>query len=225
MQYIIFSDIHGNLEALKVLLDIENPEMKKRFIFCGDVCGYYYQAKECSDLLQDINGLIAVRGNHDQYYLDAYDDTARTKELVEKYGSSYMDKYEDVRTYIESLPKRAEIHCGEMVIHIQHGTPIELLEGRLYPDTPLPKGEPGHIYITGHTHYRMLKEERNSIWINPGSLGQPRDGKGFSYCVLDDETLDVSFRNVNVNIEKLVQEVRLRDPENKYLGEVLYRSL
>lgn len=223
MKYVIFSDIHGNGEALRKLLEKE-ASSDTGFIFCGDICGYYYEIWECVDLLKSIKGLIAVRGNHDQYYIDAFDDAEMTKQLAKKYGSTYIEKRDYVRHYLSSLPLIRTINCDGRVIQIQHGTPENLLEGRLYPDTPLPIADKGTIYMVGHTHYQMYRDSGGTIWVNPGSLGQPRDGKGFSYCKLDTETWNFQFSSMDVDIKGLVQKIRMNDPENKYLEEILYRK-
>ena len=224
MKWIIFSDIHGNADALRKLLEIEKRGNNTCFIFCGDICGYYYQIKECASLLESIDGLISVRGNHDQYYLDSYDNKILTDQLVNKYGSSYQEKLPGVFSCIKAMPTNIEITIGEKRVYVQHGTPDNLMEGRIYPDNALPILKENSIYISGHTHYQMVRRVGNSIWINPGSLGQPRDRKGFSYCVMD-ENLNMVFRTVPIDIKSLVREIRMRDSENKYLEEVLYRSL
>lgn len=222
MKYVIFSDIHGNADALKKILDVE-AEGNKIFIFCGDVCGYYYDAKECVSLLKSIEGLVAVRGNHDQYYLDVYRNEKLTEQMAVKYGTSYKEKEKDVYDYISGLPLSQIIDEERSRLCIQHGAVGDELEGRIYPDSALPNVDMNTIYISGHTHYRMYREIGSSVWINPGSLGQPRDGKGFSYCVLDSDDMTVDFRTVDIDIAPLVKEIRRRDPGYKYLEEVLYR--
>lgn len=224
MKYVIFSDIHGNADALRKLLEKETQDSGTGFIFCGDVCGYYYEARECIDLLKSIQGLIAVRGNHDQYYIDAFDDPEITEKLAQKYGSSYREKNEDIREYLLSLPLVRIIERDGRIMRIQHGLPADPLEGRLYPDTPLPEAEKGTVYIVGHTHYQMYRDYSESLWVNPGSLGQPRDGKGFSYCRLDTEIMNFQFCSVDVDTRRLVQKIRMNDPENKYLEVILCRK-
>ena len=223
MKYIIFSDVHGNDIALRKLLEEEKPGSDKKFIFCGDVCGYYYGEKECVRLLESIGDLTAVRGNHDQYYIDAYDDTETTEKLIKKYGSSYKCKYDSVLEYVQRLPLRAEITIGGRLFSVVHGTPEDPLEGRIYPDSGIDRKEKGFACISGHTHYAMLRREGDILWINPGSLGQPRDGKGFSYCSIDDVTMEIAFRHFEIDTKPIIEVARKNDPENKYLEEIFYR--
>ena len=224
MEYVIFSDIHGNAKALCEMMKSELNGCNRRFIFCGDICGYYYEAEECVRLLERIPGLMIVRGNHDQYYLDAYYDYDFTEKLVQKYGSSYRIKNETVYSYINNLPERLQLNIAGRKVYVQHGSYSNSLEGRVYPNTELENLTTDAVYIFGHTHYQMYRRKDNCIYINPGSLGQPRDGIGFAYCVLDDE-FKATFHRVELDVNELVQEVRIKDPDNMYLEEVLYRNL
>lgn len=229
-EYVIFSDIHGNLAALMDFLHVEKPGENRTFIFLGDVAGYYYDTAACVSLLKRIPGLIAVRGNHDQMYLDAYSDRKRTEELSKKYSTAYYDKTEDVQIFLEHLPVSMKLGCCGTEILIQHGIPEDPLEGRIYPDTALPVPGDGirRVILTGHTHYRMKRSTGNTLWLNPGSLGQPRDGKGFSYCILrlteEDWKTKVSYRTVKPDLRNLEQQIRERDPDHPYLWEVLHRG-
>lgn len=225
MRIVIFSDVHGNVLALKEFIKKEQNYENDLFVFCGDICGYYYEIDECVDILSSIPNLVAVRGNHDQYYVDAFNDSEMTHKLIMKYGSIYNYKSRKVLSFIKSMPLNKTIDCGDVTIHIQHGTPNDFLEGRVYPDTPLPYGCDGNIFIAGHTHYRLYKKDNNIVWINPGSLGQPRDGKGFSYCVMDTKEMVPHYKTVRINIDSLVKNIRKNDPENKYLEEILYRQI
>lgn len=224
MEYVIFSDVHGNSYVLRELLKREGSSTNKRFIFCGDICGYYYDAEECIRLLERIPDLITVRGNHDQYYLEAYDNNDMTERLVQKYGSSYRSKNENIYSYIEKMPVSMDIEIRGREVYIQHGSNLDPIEGRVYPDAKLDNLRNDAVYIAGHTHYQMFKRVNNTLWINPGSLGQPRDGKGFVYCVMD-ENFNVVYHRIDINISPLIQKVKLKDSENKYLEEVLYRNL
>ena len=204
--------------------------MEKQFIFLGDLVGYYYDPASCREQLRAIPKLISVRGNHDEKYIDAFEDPERTERICEKYSSAYRDKDSSVRSFLEGLPVREKITCGCTEILIQHGSPDDPVRGTVYPDTILPvfSDNRKRVILTGHTHYRMVRREGNTVWLNPGSLGQPRDGKGFSYAALylDEETgeCEVDFRTVSPDLTGLEKEIKKRDPEKPYLIEVLHRG-
>ncbi len=229
-EFIVFSDIHGNSEALSFFLKAEPFEEGKQYIFLGDLAGYYYDPALCMEQLRAIPNLISVRGNHDEKYIDAYEDEERTAKICEKYSSAYRDKDPAVLAFLRSLPVREKITCGCTEILIQHGSPDDSVRGRLYPDTTLPvfPDNRKRVILTGHTHYRMVRREGNTLWLNPGSLGQPRDGKGFSYAALwiDEESgnAEVDFRTVTPDLSGLEKMIKERDPDRPYLIEVLHRG-
>ncbi len=228
MELVIFSDIHGNADAFRKMLERENQRSGRLFIFCGDLAGYYYDFEECAELLTGLDRLISVRGNHDQYYIDSFSDKDMTDRLAGQYGSSYRIKSIKVLEYLKSMSCCVRIKPEHgMAMAIQHGAPYNLLEGRIYPDTSVKSVKnmrDNTIIICGHTHYQLYRKDKGHIWINPGSLGQPRDGKGFSYCVYDTDNRQADFRKVEIDMEALTDRIKADDPDHKYLAEVLQRK-
>lgn len=224
MKLIIFSDIHGNAEALEAFLNQSVIHTEDMVVFCGDIAGYYYDAAECIELMGRIHHFIAVRGNHDQYYINAFHDERLTERLVKNYGVSYRIKDERIFAFLTGLPLQRQIKRNGCQILIQHGSPEEPLEGRIYPDTQLKAEAENTIYVCGHTHYQMYRKKGTNIWINSGSLGQPRDGKGFSYCVFDMENKEMEFHTISLDTRNLILKVESNDPGNPYLKEVLCRN-
>ena len=227
MKALVFSDIHGNYLALKELVNIEPPGIYDQYIFCGDLVGYYYESESCLEVLEGIHNLVAVKGNHDQMYAECFENPDMTKKLIGKYGNSYRLKSKYIKEYIDCLPVQATIASSNGYCLVQHGTPWDLLNGRFYPNTDIGRYTVERLFkfiICGHTHYQMCKRLNDQIWINPGSLGQPRDGKGFSYCIVDTETYDIIFKTINVNINDLIEQIIKFDPLNRYLVDVLMRN-
>ena len=184
MRAAIFSDIHSNPFALRaVLKDIERQ--KPELILCaGDVFGYYPWAQEVFELLLPL-GAKTVLGNHDRLVLE-------TLGLVsQKTGGQRPSYYEaarlnglelssEAREWLKHLPASLAVEAGSWRIRMVHGTPENLLEGRYYPDdTSQPAWMPStkEILVLGHTHYPILRRTHGGGWLlNPGSVGQPRDG-------------------------------------------------
>lgn len=230
MKIIFFSDIHGNGYAYDAFLkDIFQIEYD-RIIFCGDIFGYYYQPLEILKSIRE-NNISAIKGNHEQLFLDMYRERKERQPVIERYGSSY--KYalehidmEDVE-YLESLDDHLILDIDGKMIGVYHGTPGNPLNGRLYPDT---KVEPDDLYqrfdcvIIGHTHHKMVKKCGTTLILNPGSLGQQRDGKGCSYMILDTETLQYEFKIVSYPQELVGYEVDQYDGGRPDFKEVLFRK-
>lgn len=229
MKILIFSDIHGNQYSFeKFYSQLKRIDFDKA-VFCGDIFGYYYGQRVIYDLLKKIDNLIWLKGNHDQYFVNAYYDHLLIPELIKKYGHSYkinMDLFSDEEiAYIDQLSSSYILRDGKKRIGIFHGTPDNTLEGRLYPkDTPNECFINYDYVIIGHTHCRILKSIGETKIINSGSIGQPRDGNGFGYCILNTNSGNVDYYNVYTDVKALYREIDLYDSKLTKLKEVLERK-
>ncbi len=230
MKICFFSDIHGNIFSFKEFLkDIKDRDIDL-IVFGGDFFGYYYYVNEIIDEVRKRN-IISILGNHDRYFLDLLENKIDENWLISKYGNTYKNIINRISKanlkYILNLPIKYEIKYNELKIGFFHGSPDEPLWGRIYPDTDiktLNKIEEYNIVFLGHTHHKMIKKAGNTIIINPGSLGQQRDGKGTSYVLFDTETLDTKFIIVEYNVYELIEKINLYDRDNDRLKEVLLRK-
>lgn len=221
----VFSDVHGNYLALEQMI-LNEMQTVDCFFFLGDIFGYFYQQKKIIDRLMKMDNLFFLKGNHDQYYLQCQNDERYRERLIQKYGQSYKLELETQEiAFLNSAPDYMEVNLGGRLIGAYHGGPYDPLEQRIYPDTEVMFKTEIKEYdclLIGHTHYRLLKKAGNTIILNPGSLGQPRDENGFSYCVLDTETMCCEFKNVFPDIAQLLCETKINDYGNKnwqYLRE------
>ena len=210
MRLLVFSDIHGNIDALKKMYAaVEHLDYDKS-VFLGDIFGYYYHQKEVLAVLQKKSDLIWLKGNHDAYAVNVYKGVLGKGELIENYGSvSIADE-------------------NNRKIGFFHGRPEKELEGRLYPRDPVvnpAEYEKFDIVIQGHTHWRMSRYSKGTWIVNPGSIGQPRDGKGFGFAIVDTRSYEAQFYSVNINLHELFQEAERWDPNLKKLKDVLQRKV
>ena len=67
MKVAVISDIHGNLEALNAVIARANIESVDKYICVGDIVGYNANPAECLKIVQSLDLLAIVRGNHDEY--------------------------------------------------------------------------------------------------------------------------------------------------------------
>ncbi|MBR0090479.1 MAG: metallophosphoesterase family protein [Lachnospiraceae bacterium] len=221
MKLCIFADVHGNAEAFVKMMEREYGHVD-RFVFAGDIFGYFYDQPEIIDRMISLPDLLAVKGNHEQYYLGG-----TSGDLIDRYGSSYELQLSEIqRKYVEELPDHEETVIDGKRVAVFHGGPGDFLEERIYPDTALSEtiaSSGWDCLILAHTHYGMLRKIGKTTVVNPGSLGQPRDGKGFGYCVWDTETDTFMFRTVDVKTADLLEQVRQWDAE-KYVYRYLSRK-
>ncbi len=212
MNIAVLSDIHSNKFALLATLNFLKEKKIDKYIFLGDFFGYYPWADETFELINDIFlNSIHILGNHDDLIISP-------KKMVEK------PEYWDVIVQNKNnLPKKA-LHwlislesedffeIDGLNIRICHGTPDDTLMGRYYPDDMkeyawFPKNN--EVLLMGHTHYPLLKKTKNGgLIVNPGSVGQPRDGiLESSLCILDTSNLDVTFFRIPYLIDVALTEL------------------
>lgn len=233
MRKIIFSDVHGNHFAFDSFLkDLhKNGFDNLDKIFLGDFVGYYYGANEIISYCRT-NQIDCILGNHDFNFLNAIHNKTDLLRLDQKYGHSYSKLANEISTkninFLKSLPKIRNFSINDKSIYLCHGSPNEPLLDRVYPDTNLLKYADVckniDIVFCGHTHYKMDRLCNNVRFVNPGSLGQQRDGTGCSYICFDFETEQCDFYTVDFNRKDLVKEIDFFDPDKNNLKEVLFRT-
>lgn len=231
MKIVIFSDIHGNKFAFDELMKNISSIDYDYIIFGGDIFGYYYNQEYIIKKLEKMKNLIWLKGNHDQNFLDVYMNSSLEKELVKNYGHSYArirDKFSlDIYEKIRDLPEYAEMGIDGIKVGIFHGTPDSYLTGRFYPDNEIEDEtlySKYDIVILGHTHFQMVKKVGKTLVINPGSAGQPRDGRGYSYAIYDSDSGVVEFNTFTYDVRKLYNQIERYDRGLTKLKEVLERK-
>lgn len=228
MKICIFSDIHGNGSAFRVAYNMIISEKADINIFLGDLCGYYFDQKEIFFMLQTIPKLIALKGNHDLIFLRIINkDEELRQAYLEKYGNSMenllVQDTSELNQWLSGLPD-LYIHANS-ALAFYHGSPWDTMDGYVYPDSPLEKflDYPSSLFILGHTHYPMVRTIGDKLIVNPGSLGQPRNGGWPTYAVIDYPSNKVIFREVSYNRSELSEQIDKLDGSNEYLKKVLYR--
>lgn len=231
MKIVVFSDIHGNGYSFDGFLDALSTIEYDEVIFLGDFFGYYYDQNRIIEYCIE-NNFICLRGNHDQYLLNLIDGHLSLDTLVSKYGSSYSHALRDLTTrdidFIRNLPEYKVLKIDEFgALLFCHGCPFDFLEGRIYPDTDLDKykvfTKDYRYIVSGNTHHKIERKLGETIFLNPGSLGQQRDGKGCSFLLIDTTLKTNKFFVVDYEISLLERDIDFYDSNNYKLKEVLRR--
>jgi putative phosphoesterase len=224
----ILSDIHGNFSALKASLHFFEGKVDK-LLFLGDISGYYPFVEECISMIPwDIT--IGIVGNHDVILLNYLNNPASLPANYQvQYGSALVRSAEKLskksREKLMSLPTTRVCSVGDISICMVHGTPWDVLNGRVYPD--FQEWDrfgacPADIILIGHTHYPLKREMGNKLVINPGSVGQPRDGnRNVSVAELDLYSRRVQFHRISYDPSAIIDDARIHDPNTPYLVQVL----
>ena len=93
----------------------------------------------------------------------------------------------------------------------------------IYKETDIQLSTTVPFIFLGHTHYPMTKKVNDTLIINPGSIGQPRDYNKGSFSIID--LKDKKVENIRYTYEKSQLEKRIIELEdNKYLQDVLKRE-
>lgn len=231
MKIVFFSDIHGNKYAFDKFLEQIQDDNVDMIIFGGDVLGYYYYANEIINYLKT-SSIVCLLGNHDKMFLDVVDHTIEEKSLVKKYGDAYKNIVSTISVenveFLRGLGTNFKMEINGMKLGFFHGGPADDLLQRIYPDTVIESDDfADYDYVfLGHTHHKLVKRVIGCTIINPGSLGQQRDGKGCSYVEFDTETREYVIRVVEYDVSLLEKDICHMESDEKMrerLIEVLYR--
>jgi predicted phosphodiesterase len=217
MEYAILSDIHGNEEALYSVLEECFKRNIHAYIFLGDLVDYGAGSNE---VLTEVRKLgfqtkFIVCGNHDAAVVD-------DKQLVRfkrKYGkdSLLITRRELSEGNLEFLKNEiVSVNDGRVITpfgEFYHGSFNDQLWGNLYSDcedSMINFDCYGKTMIVGHTHLQM-KFVRNGVTvINPGSVGQPRNGDNRAqFCIYNLDNDEFSFHRVNYNVDKAASKIKL----------------
>jgi putative phosphoesterase len=209
-QTAVIADIHSNLEAFKKVIGEINKRGIKKIYCCGDIVGYGAEQNECVNLIKK-HKIISIKGNHDVSCISLQD-----KDLFNEYGRAgieYGNKTitEENKQFLFNL----STCLGLNGICFVHGSPINRLWEYVYPDSPLSKFKnffkktKAGILVMGHTHIPFIKRIKDNLAVNPGSVGQPRDGdKRASFCILDPETKEAEIIRIDYNIKKTACRIK-----------------
>ena len=211
MRIAILSDVHSNYHALAPVLENVRSESPDLVILLGDFFGYYPWAVETYGLVKQLDA-IAIKGNHDAL-LTAAGSPAPTcwhHALAEENKRRLQRSTPAALEWLQQLPLSRTITCDGLSVHLCHGTPADPANGRYYPDDEaehawLP-GE-GELLLLGHTHYPLDRRTKSGgLVINPGSVGQPRDGDlRASWGMLDTRTLRFEVRRTPYDVHRAIR--------------------
>jgi putative phosphoesterase len=195
----IISDIHGNYEALKVVLkEIDMAGISE--IYClGDVVGYYSQVNECCNALRERN-IPTLMGNHD-WYMASGSFCPRSQSVNDclRYQRRIISN-ENVK-WIKKFKIQFEIGNIKMV----HGGWTDPIDEYLYEiNSEYFERIEGKIFFSGHTHIQSIHTFENKTYCNPGSVGMPRDGDPrAAFCILNKE--EITLHRVSYDMEKVFE--------------------
>ncbi|GAB7008563.1 metallophosphoesterase family protein [Halorubrum trueperi] len=202
----LISDVHANLSALEAVLN-DMPAVD-RIVCAGDVIGYNPWPGECVERVRDVAS-ATVRGNHDRMVEtpERYRANRMAEAGLEHAKASLSD---DQLGWLRRLPRSAEIAGGRYLLVHSHPAP-EREDAYVRPEEFSTLDRYMDEYdgiVLGHTHVQGARSVGDGEVVNPGSVGQPRDGDpDAAYAVLDTATGAVDLRRVGYDVDRVREAI------------------
>jgi predicted phosphodiesterase len=234
----VYSDVHANLPALEAVLaqlDALHPDL----VLClGDLVGYHADPSACIAAVRQA-GHVAVMGNHDRDTAGSRPQgqgTTSLARLTQEWTRSRLSA--DESAWLDGLPNRWIDPCGLVAVHGCYLNDVHVtgyVTGTMLPDNlaavarnAAERGWP-KVALCGHTHlplcgwlyrgdtYEIVPKGRTLRWpasstavlLNPGSVGQPRDGDPrAAFALIDLEARAFEVRRVVYDVERAVAVLR-----------------
>jgi len=243
MRYLILSDIHANLEALETVLSDAQDRGCDGTLVLGDLVGYGADPNAVVDRVRGLQPTAMVRGNHDKVVFGL--DQADGFNAVAKEAAEWMLDIltPENRDWIAALPEGPV--AVDDLIEICHGAPYDE-DAYIFDETDARlafKTATRPLCLFGHTHYPVVYElakgscsrrepsgdaevrleliEGVRYLVNPGSVGQPRDGDPRAAYMI----VDAAARRVELFRLMYPLQVAQAKVINAGLPEILARRL
>ena len=231
MRYLILSDIHANLDALESVLSTAPAASWDRVVVLGDLVGYGAEPNAVVDRVRALDPVAVIRGNHDKAACgleDAsnFNQVARTAAVwtLENLNAENLQ-------YLRDLP-RGPVSIDDLV-EICHGAPFDEDHYIFDGDDASRALEAGvrPVCLFGHTHLPVVFRRDGEVFdgfvpdgeqetrielangtrylINPGSVGQPRDGDPrAAFAIYDSDGPTLALCRVDYSVETAQRRIR-----------------
>ena len=232
MRYFILSDIHSNIEALEACIQRAKEAGYEGVLCCGDIVGYGPNPVEAIDVVRALNA-VTIRGNHDRVAAgldEAAQFNPHARRAVYWTRAVLPELYRD---YLASLPVGPLAVDGDA--QIVHGAITDeddyiFTEADADENFPLAKK---HLTFFGHSHFPVVFsadsagnsvlapsyefdefvavkcEGGKKLFVNPGSVGQPRDGDPrASFAIWDQDHARIEFYRVEYDLGRTQKKMR-----------------
>jgi len=208
MRILLLADIHGNWPALRTL-----NEPCDVCLCLGDLVDYGLEPAPCIDWVRQ-KAHHTVRGNHDH-------GVAQDVTISGRNGFRYLTAVtrpltrerlaEDDLRYLSRLPVTQMLTLEDTRFLLVHATPRDPLDEWAPPDLAFWQRRlqdvEADVVCVGHTHLPYVLEVGDKLVINPGSLGQPRDGDPrASYAIIED--YKVELKRLEYPVEETVRAIQ-----------------
>ena len=167
MKFLIVSDIHGDAECCRAMLEAVRREGAEKILILGDVLYHGprndlpsgYAPKKVIEMLNAVSDrIVCVRGNCEA----------------------------EVDQMVLSFPCMADT---AVVLDEDKQVSIYMSHGHIFNPDKLPEMPIGSIFLYGHTHIYSIEKREGALCLNPGSVSIPKGGNPRTYAVYDSGSL------------------------------------
>jgi predicted phosphodiesterase len=201
MRFAVLSDIHSNLEALEAVLGDARAQHCEQFVCLGDIVGYNANPSECVHRIRDLDCPV-VKGNHDEQASIAVSTEGFNEMAEEAIGWTREHLSADEKAWLADLPLTKQVRDFTLVTY-QH-TALCFF-GHTHWPTAFLRDDGVHRIAVG----QIVLAPGRKYFINPGSIGQPRDRDWrAAYCIYDTERNVVEQHRVKYDLESAQRKIR-----------------
>ena len=203
----VFSDAHGNLAGLQKAFVIAEQHGANQFVYLGDAVGYIPSTDALEMLRLSEKRISFVKGNHEDQVLTITNPSSSDE--IKKHSLIRGKMTQTQIAFVSSWPEKMTMDTGDFKLLFLHGSPEDPLNGYIYANTPL-KDHPSYseynLIFVGNTHIPFIRKFGQSVIINVGSVGLPRDhGKVGSIALLNFSELKVKI--IRYSIAEIQDEI------------------
>ncbi len=223
MRVLLLADIHANWAALEAI-----NEPFDACLFLGDLVDYGLEPSPCIQWIRQ-KATHGVRGNHDH-------GVAQLVKVQGRAGFKYLTGVTrqvtqeristEERRFLGALPVTKRVTMDGVKFLLVHATPRDPLDEYSIADVDFWSRRlanvDAQVICVGHTHHPYILEVGDKLVINPGSVGQPRDGDPRAcYAIIENQR--VELKRIEYPVEETVTSVmesNLPEPAKGLLVEV-----
>ena len=201
MKIAVFSDVHGNLEALKTVLGQIREKDADLTVFLGDIFQRGNEELECLELLKG-SGIVCLKGNCELYVEHGVDIDPDVEYLRDYYNEIRRRLTEEQVQFIKQMPLFYDTECHGHKLHFSHFLFLDI--ENQYPFLPLSSLKDGtfdkacesgcvnqyDLAVVGHSHQNFVKGNVISI----SALGL----EGASYLLIEEKEDAVGFEHISI---------------------------
>lgn len=228
MKIAIFSDVHANIQAMEAVWDDIQQQDPDEVYCLGDLVGYGANPNEVIEFIRD-NEIPIIMGNYDNGVSLELDSCGC------KYNNSKLERLGELsiwwsrghtsqanKDFLKELPREFRLKENVLMVHASPRSLHEYLpeERPTVTFERIAKVAECDIMLFGHTHIPYKKRVAETLFVNTGSVGRPKDGEPRAgYVILDSG--EVEFRRVAYDAEGAAQAIRASDLPDYYADELL----